>query len=256
MAAKVADGVHPKLVRSSEPRDVVAQPRSLAPPPSDADVRVVALREHPSVAAGHHSELHDRRALDSGGLEIGVRHVSLQRDPVDDVGVQPHGASHDPVRSVRADEHVRAHRVSVDPHVDSAAVRRDVRHPGTVAKRRPGSSSLLGEVQVEPPPLRHEDERCRVRAREAAAVAKPDPEPVDDVLDDGFDGAGRPAERASGEPSSARLVPGEARAVGQEHLRPAAREAQRRRRTRRSGADDHHVVAFHTAMVGAGRPRN
>ena len=92
-------------------------------------------------------------------------------------------------------------------------------------------------------------------AREAAAVAKPDPEPVDDVLDDGVDGAGRVAERASRQPSSARLVPREASAVDQEHLRPPAREAERRRRARGAGADDDDVEALHVAIVGAGRPR-
>ena len=65
VAAKVADSAHLEPVGAGEPRDVVAQTRPFAPPPPDADVRVIALREHPPVAARHDSELHDRRALDS-----------------------------------------------------------------------------------------------------------------------------------------------------------------------------------------------
>ena len=184
VAAKVADHAHLEPMRAGEPRDVVAQTRPFAPPPPDADVRVIAFREHPPVAAGHDSELHDSRTLDPRGVEIDVRHVSFERDPVDDVRAQPCSTSDDPVRAVGADEHVGMHGVPGDPYVDAVAVRLDIRDASSVTKVCPGRGSLLGEVQVQPSPLRHEDERCRVSAREAPAVAKPDPEPVDHVLDD------------------------------------------------------------------------
>ena len=236
-------------MRVDQPREVVAKVRTFAPPATDADVRVVSLREHPAVAAGDDPELDDRGSLEPGAVDRAVRDVRLQRDaphdPVPEAGL----ARDDPVRAVGADEHVRDDLPAVDARRHAIALVEQVRHAHAVSEVGPGRGRLLREMQVEPAPLRHEDERRLMPPREAPPVAKPDAEPVDDVLDDRVDRAGRMPERASGEPAAARLVPREARAIDEEHLRPALREPERGRRAGRPCPDDESVEVLHRRIV-------
>ena len=92
------------LVR--EPGEVPAQSRPLAPPPADAEVRVVALREDPPVSAGHHREL-DHRGSREVAVERLERDVPLERDAPDDPVAEAERPGDDPVRAVRADDDVR-----------------------------------------------------------------------------------------------------------------------------------------------------
>ena len=236
-----------------EPPEVIAQPRPFASPPSDPEVRVITLREHPAVAAGYDAKLDNSCARDGSGLELPVRHVRFECHTVDDARVEPHRARDDPVGTICADERVCLHHASVHPHRDAGLAVLDLPDSSTITKVRARRRRLLREMRVEPPPLRHEDERLRVPAREALPVPEPDPEAVDDVLDDRVDGAWRVAQRPPGEPASARLVPREAGAVGQENPGSGAREAQSRCRAGGAGTDDEHVEPLHPGIVGANR---
>ena len=118
---------------------------------------------------------------------------------------------------------------------------------GAVPEGRAGRGCLLGEVRVEPPPLRHQDQRLARGAPEAAPVVEPQLEGVDDALDDRRHVARRLLERAAGEPAAARLVAREARPVGEQHALAAAGEMDRRRRAGRAGTDDEDVEALHHA---------
>ena len=232
-----------------QPREVIAEARALASPASDPEIGVVALREHPSVATRHDAQLDDGRPLDVSGAEVSVRDVPLERDTVDDPRIEPGRARHDPVGAVRADERVGAHDLPAHAHADVGCIHIDIGDSRSIAELGARRRCLLREMRVEQPPLCHEDERLRVPPREAPPVPEPDPEAVDDVLDDGVDGARRVPERPSGEPTSARLVPWEAGAVGQKHCRPLVRKAKGRCRARRAGANDDHVEALHPAIV-------
>ncbi len=71
---------------------------------------MVALREDPAVAAGDDRELDDRRLLVGRWIERVERHVPLERDAADDPVAQVEVPRDDPVRTVRADDDVRADR--------------------------------------------------------------------------------------------------------------------------------------------------
>jgi hypothetical protein len=51
-------------------------------PPADADVDVVALREHPAVAARNRAQLDRGEAVVLLVVNVGVGDVSFERDPV------------------------------------------------------------------------------------------------------------------------------------------------------------------------------
>ncbi len=146
---------------------------------------MVAFREHPPVAARHDAELDHGRSLVPLATERGPGDVPFQRDAVDDSGAQTRGARRDAVGTVSTDEHVRCHGLTADPCRDAVAPELDVAHPRSEADVRSRGCRLLGEVRVEPTPLRHEDERRGMLSRELGRIAQPQAEPVDDMLDDG-----------------------------------------------------------------------
>ena len=159
-------------MRPGEPREVVAQPRPLAAPAADAEVRVVALREHPAVAAGEDGE------LDHGGpLEVAAERVEgdvpLEGDAPHDPVAEPGRAGHDAVCAVRADEHARPHRVGADPRGDAGLVELEHLDPRAVPQLRARVGGLLCEERVQVAALRHADQRLAVAAGEARPVAEP-----------------------------------------------------------------------------------
>ena len=88
-----------------------------------------------------------------------------------------------------------------------------------------------------------------LRASHPRAVADAEHEAVDDVLDDRRDVARRVAKRTPGESTSARLVSGKARAVGEQDPRPATCETHGSSRTGGAGSHDENVETLHIAMV-------
>ena len=97
----------------------------------------------------------------------------------------PARACDDAVRTVRADDHFRAHRVGSDTGRDAGLVQLERLHARAVPKLRSKLCGLLGEERVQPPALRHPDQRLVVRAGEARAVAQAKLEAIDVALHDG-----------------------------------------------------------------------
>ena len=236
-------------VRPCEPREMSAEPRSLLVPPAHAEVGVVSLRKDPAVAAGDDAELHPRRSGVRSGVELSPVRVRLERHTGDDAVPEPGGPGHEPVRPVRADDVGRAHARAGDARDHGSPVGLDPFDSCAVPEVRAGGSGLLGEMEVEPATLRHQDERARAPAGEAAPVPDPEHEVVDHVLDDGRDVAGEMAERPSGQATTAGLVAWEALAVRQQHAGTASSEVDRRGRPRRPRPHDKHVEPLHAAIV-------
>src|ERR671934_105833 len=79
------EALHARLVDAAAQAEVAQlrpESRAHALPASDADVRVVSLREDPAVAAGDRSELDRGESLVLLPADVGVGHVPLERDPV------------------------------------------------------------------------------------------------------------------------------------------------------------------------------
>ena len=79
---------------------------------------------------------------------------------------------------------VGAHDVAADARRDAVGELASTLDPRAVPELRARFGRLLGEERVEAAALRHPDQRLRVAAREARAVAQPQLEAVDVVLDD------------------------------------------------------------------------
>ena len=230
---------------------MIAQARPFCHPPADAEVGVVALREHPAVAAGHDAE------LDPGGARVPLLperapgHVPLERDPPDDPVAEAGGSGDDAVRAVRADEIRRAHARSSDAGGDFLVVELELRDRRSVPEVGACGSSLLGEMRVEPAPLRHRHERSRRGSIHRRPVRRAHDHPVDDSLDHGLDVARQVAQRSARQTAPARLVAGKARLVDEDDTGAGPRELHRRRGSGRAGSDHQHVGALHAAIVGA-----
>ena len=205
---------------------------------------MVALREHPAVAP------RKRRELDHGGpFEIarqGVeRDVSLERDAADDPVSEPDAARDDAIRSVRADERVRANSVAVHARGDTRRARLQVLHAHTFPQLRADAGGLLGEKCVQPAALRHADQGLDVATRERRPVPQSQLEPVDVTLDDRRRIHGHLLQRTARETAAARLVAREAGLLGEQHARARASEVDRRRGAGGTCADDEDVVRLH-----------
>ena len=238
-----------EAVRLAQPRQVLADPRPLCRPAADADVDVVALREEPAVAARYDTELDQREIAGRGRIEVSVGRVTLECDAAMNVERDARETSGGAVRAVRSDEHVRPDTVAADGRHHAVRSHRQGSGRDPVSKVGARSHRLLGEEGIEPPPLRHPDERHLVSPLEALPVAKPDREAHDIGLDHGGDVARRMAKRPAGQPAAARLVAREALAVEEQHARTAPREPDRGRRARRPGAEHEGVVAAHAATL-------
>ena len=219
--------------------------RPLAAPAADAEVGVVALREHPAVSAGHDRELDHRGPLEvarpsasSGTFPSSATPRTIPSPRPNDRATMPFAPSAPTTTSARtASPPTRA--VTPSP---STSIALDARALAELGARRGG---LLGEEGVQAPALRHPDQRLVVAPRERRPVAEPQLEAVDVTLDDRRRVDRDPLQRATGEPAAARLVAREARLVGEQHARAGAREVDRRRRAGRAGTDDEDVDALH-----------
>ena len=225
-----------------------SQSRTLRLPAADADVDVVALREDPGVAAGNRAQL-DQRPSAIVLARVNMSNVSLERDPVRAAAGEPERAHGQPVDAVGPDRDGRRRRRVVEAHGHRFVVHLQPRGAHAVAEVGPGGRGLLGEVCVEPPPLRHQDQRLLAPPLDAAAVAQAEPNPSHGVLDHRLDRDRELADGAIGEPSPARLVAREALTVEQQHARARARETEGGGRSRRTGSDHDRIEALHRYIV-------
>ena len=134
-----------------------------------------------------------------------------------------------PVRAVGAD-----HDLGVDRVV----------RPEAVAELRPRLAGLLDQERVQPPSLRHPDQRLACPAPEVPPVAEAQLEDVDVVLDDGVDRERELALCPDGDPAAAWLVTREAGLVRQKHASATPCEVERGQRAGRPGSDDEGVHVF------------
>ena len=163
----------------------------------------------------------------------------------------------DSVGSVRTDEVRSAHRRrAADACGHAVVVELDVAHGDSVAEVRSGGRRLLGEMEVEPAPLRHLDERlalCARSTRLGTRRARPSdrrraPRPRRRRRADA-------AERRPVRPPPHGLSRGK-RALSTRRTRaPGPCEVDRRGRSCRPGTDDEHVEALHPAIVGRAASR-
>ena len=245
MAPYGLDGCSRDAVLPAELYEMASQSRALALPAAHTDVDVVALREHPAVAAG------DRAELEDGASPIPVladrleRHVALERDGEHVVVAEPEPVANPPVDPVRADERAALDPPAVDAQGDAGLAGLDLRHLHAVTDVRAGGDGLLEQMLVEADALRHLDQRPLAVPFEAHPVAEAKADAVDDVLDHRVDRDRQLADGAHRQPAAARLVPREARLVDDEHPRSRAGQMDGGYRARRPGADDDRVEALH-----------
>ena len=154
-----------------------------------------------------------------------------------------------PTRKRRTDE------VRVDACSHAGVAELDVAHGDSVAEVCPGDRRLLRQMEVEPPPLRHLDERLRALPLDLRSVPDADDHAIDNVLHDRVDRTWQMPKRAPREPSATRLVAREARLVDEENAHPGPLEVDRRGRSCRPGTDDEDVEALHPAIVGRAASR-
>ena len=91
MAAEVGDRVRVDRVRACEPRKMITEAGSLAGPPSHAEIRVIALREQPAVAAGRRPDLDDGRRSKASLVEQRPGNVPFEGDAAVDARVESRG---------------------------------------------------------------------------------------------------------------------------------------------------------------------
>src|SRR6266542_2630337 len=224
------------VVHVAEPAEVLAQSRALALPAADADVDVVALGEDPRVAAGDDSELEHQPAA----VARVERCVALEAHAVSVVAGDAERAGGEAVDAVGTDDHACGDPLAVD--ADVPVVEPDLH---TVAKLCAGILRLTNEELVQPATLRHEAERLVARALEGGAIAEPQLEAVDDVLDDRVERERKQPRRAQRDSAAAGLVAREAGLVDEQHRGAAARKPVRGRRACGPGADDDRVETLH-----------
>ncbi len=105
-------------------------------------------------------------------------------------------------------------------------------------------------MEIEATALGHRDQGLVASTRERRAITDPDDHSIDDALDDRLDAARDVLQRAPRQAAAARLVPGKSRPVDEQDTCSRACEMQRRRRSRRPGADDENIETLHLTIVG------
>ena len=158
---------------------VLADPRPLVLPRADADVHVVALREHPAVAA------RDVRELDDRAPRVPLaRDGRRRRSP----RTRRRGGSRRRARARFAVVPFAPSAPTIDVGVDRLAVERaSCRRcvdACALAHLHPAPACRVEEERVEPPPLRHPHHRPARAAHDRVAVAEAELDDVDLLLDD------------------------------------------------------------------------
>ena len=270
MASDVLERRRVHAVLPGEPVEMPTQARALRHPPADPEVRVVALREHPAVSAGHDPELHPGSAL----VRARGRGCSS--------GTFPSSATPRTIPSPRPAAFATTPFAPSAPTTKDASTvasptRARTRSPSTsrpidcdaVAEVGAGRDRALREVLIEKAALGHVDERLARLPIQPPPVSDPHDHAVDDVLDDRAHVARHVLERSAGQASAAGLVAREAGLVGEEN--PCARArlpaaevlpvpvvralmASPSRRFRGMSYDDGPVCAGHPHWHGACSP--
>ena len=93
-------------------------------------------------------------------------HVPLERDPAHDPAAEPGRPRDDAVRPVGPDEEAARTDDSADARGDAGVTELELVDVDAVAEVCPGGRCLLREMEVEPAPLRHLDERLRALPRD------------------------------------------------------------------------------------------
>ena len=104
---------------------------------------MIALREHPAVAARDDGELDHRRPLEVARASASSGTFPSSATPRTIPSPRPGRAGHDAVRTVRPDEHVGPHRVAADPRRDAGVVGVELLDANAVAELRARRGRLL-----------------------------------------------------------------------------------------------------------------
>ena len=176
-------------------------------------------------------------------------HVPLERDAANDPVSETHGARHDTVGAVGPDDDVCADAGGAEPDRHSGLVFRDPADGHALSQLGTCLGSLGREERVQPPPLRHPDQRLVVTPREARPVPEAQLEPVDVALDDGRRVDRDLPQRATRKPTAARLVAREACLVDESTRAPRASEVDGGRGAGGTGSGDEDVEALHDRIV-------
>ena len=224
---------------------MLAQPRAFALPAPDADVDVIALREHPAVPARNVGQLEAEQAaiLVLGTTPYGT--FASSATPCSRPSSSPRRGG-DAVRPVG--EQARALRRPASRRPAPGRRRRRARGRVTLTPSRksvPARDGLLDEVGVEPLALGHEDERLVHVPLDPTGEVEPEPDSRRAVFDHRVDRERQLADGAHREPATARFVARERGLVGQQDARAFGREAIRSRRSCRPRADNEDVEALH-----------
>ncbi len=158
------------------------------------------------------------------------------------------------VDAVGAEQRESPHWSTVDGQRHAVLIRDDARYLDAVAEVGSFARARAREKLVQTAPLRHQAQRLHARPLDRAAVAKPDLESVDRVLDDGRDVHRQLADCAIRQAAPAGLVAWEPGPVNDQDARSSTREAQGRGRTCRAGSDYCDVEPFHPQKATIRRP--
>ena len=250
MAPNVGELVRGEAVRLTDAPEVLAETRSLLLPRADTDVDVVTLRKHPPVTAGNVGELDHRAPRIALAFDSAVRDIPLESDTAHDVVAEPERTRADAVGAVCADNHTRLDRLPADP--------RSRRPDRRATPSRTVTPALAGRVEqegVEPPSLCHPDHRCLRVPLDGGAVAEPQLDEIDLLLDDRRRVDRALQEGSRGQSPTTWLVSGEGRPVGEQHRHSRGGEVVRGGRAGGAASDDENIEALHELEATMRRAR-
>ena len=217
---------------------------------------MVALREHPAVAAGNDAEL-DPRPFRRTGRRSRALQATFPSSATPRTIPSPRPADARRHRWPRRRRRGTAHRRGASRRVRSRRRRRARSRSPRLPSRNSAPAAAACSAR-----WRSSRRRCVIAmsgsALFRASIARypgADDHAIDNVLHDRLDRAWRMPKRTSRQPSAARLVAREPRLVDEENARPGPCEVDRRGRSCRPGTDDENVKALHPAIVGRAASR-
>ena len=249
VAPNVGELVRGETVRLTDAPEVLAETWSLLLPRADSDVDVVTLREHPPVTAGDVGELDHRAPRIALAFNSAIRDISFESDTADDVVAELERTRADAVGAVCADHHARLDRLPADPGLVPQIDANALAH---------GDAGLAGRVEqegVEPPSLCHPDHRGLRVPLDGGAVAEPQLDEIDLLLDDRRRVDRALQEGARGQSPTTWLVSGEGRTVGEQHRHSRSGEVVRGGRAGGAASDDENIEALHDLEATMRRAR-